>query len=135
MHKENVHKRWRRALKGGIGWAALLLGASLHAEPGTVDSSGRSPFLEGPRWLIPYVNARVSLHPTQTLDGVAYPPMSAPASGARLHPAAATTLADATPIYSDRDSDNGGGNPQQTPVFNDASELMVNFYMMGSTAG
>ena len=89
------------------------------------DSSGRSPFPEGPRWLIPYVNAAPSLHPTQTLDGVAYPPMSAPASGAQLHPAAPTTLADATPIYSDRDSDNGGGNPQQAPAFNDASGLIA----------
>ena len=99
------------------------------------DSSGRSPFPEGPRWLIPYVNARVSLHPTQTLEGVAYPPMSAPASGARLHPAAPTTLADATPIYSDRDSDNGGGNPQQAPAFNDASGLLANFYTLAQTSG
>ena len=90
-----------------------------------VDSSGLSPFSSGPKWLIPGWTAPVTLHPTNTLNGVAYPPMNSTGGEAPILTTNDGTLADATPIYSDRDSDNGGGNTQLAPNFDDSSGLVA----------
>ena len=90
-----------------------------------VDSSGLSPFSSGPRWLVPGWSAPITLHPTNTLDGVAYPPMNSLGGDAPSLTANGDTLADATPIYSDRASDNGGGNTQLAPNFDDSSGLVA----------
>lgn len=90
-----------------------------------VDSSGLSPFSSGPKWLIPGWSAPVTLHPTNTLNGVAYPPMNSSGGEAPTLTTNDGTLADATPIYSDRASDNGGGNTQLAPDFDDSSGLVA----------
>ncbi len=90
-----------------------------------VDSSGLSPFPTGPKWLIPGWSAPITLHPTNTLNGVAYPPMNSSGGEAPSLTINNGTLADATPIYSDRASDNGGGNTQLAPDFDDSSGLVA----------
>jgi len=96
-----------------------------------VDTSGLSPFAPtGPVWLIPCVggvigcNVRSTLHPTNTLAGVAGPPMSGP-SGIFSFPGTSSMVADSTPIYSDRKAEEGGGNPALAPKFSDASGLVA----------
>jgi len=95
-----------------------------------VDPSGLSPYSNGPRWLIPCTgwvigcNVMPTLNPKITLDGIAYPPMNS-SGGEMTLKEPITNVADATPIYSDRDSDNGGGNPQLAPNFTDASGLVA----------
>ena len=93
-----------------------------------VDTSGLSPFPLGPIWLIPGWNARITLHPTNTLNGVALPPMNS-WGGASAH------VADSSPIYSDRYAMTGGGNTQLAPNFTDSAGLMASFYTLASSSG
>ncbi len=106
-----------------------------------VDTSGLSPFPTGPRWLIPCVggvagcNVRPTMHPTNTLNAVALAPMNSWGDGLSGIDVSSSYVADVTPIYSDRDSDNGGGNTQLAPNFTDSSGLVANFYTLASSAG
>ncbi len=106
-----------------------------YADPvNLTDTSGLSPFARCPLWLIPYVNMMPTLHPTNTLNAVAYPPMNSFGSDFSLS-LAANYVADATPIYSDRSSESGGGNPQLAPGSTDSDGLLAAFFTMASSAG
>ena len=106
-----------------------------------VDTSGLSPFPSGPFWLIPCVgdvwgcNVRPTLHPTNTLGGVAFPPMNSWSYSIPHISRQLFHVADSSPIYSDRYAMTGGGNTQLAPNFTDSAGLMANFWTLASTSG